>query len=256
MSTPTPSDVSIEFAHLTLPDLTSGNFDFLAPGIGPTQALLSTLRSQGLTWSLNVLVDNYGVDGDGRDTTFLREYFAASGLTVHHVGFEADFVPVAQTLIAALRPRGVRVAPDGVILRTDGEDRHIVTTEIAGARPKSLLLGTGAGSMVFEQRRATSHTEVVLVNRQSAGAVYGCALLTSCWVLARFGVRPYCDVVRLDSSPGAPAFVGGRIITVLPNKFLRVEGTVMELLGHLRDRNLAKLRDDVMYIFHSANGHR
>ena len=76
-------DINIEFAHFYADEVVIGNFSSLEGYIDVTSDVVSRLKHQGLSYSLNVLVDNYFSEAIDVNTeslvAFLAEKLGKSG---------------------------------------------------------------------------------------------------------------------------------------------------------------------------------
>lgn len=259
MGIPTPADsgcfdYSIEFGHLYYDELRGERFSLLDPAIEATSMLVRTLAAEGASVSLCLLIDDYieGREIPDRDVTKLRAYLSANHIDVHHVAFEADLATVAPIMLDMVRPKWLRKDNAVLYLRSENTDKHLDNSVQIGHRPKSLLLGAASNRTYFEQERAKSQTEVMLAEGQGAATRYGCALLASCWALARLGISPYFEALNLDSIEGAPPFCGRNLISVLPTDYLKIEATVLELFKASRDKKVQKSTSRIQYWFHRA----
>ncbi len=140
--------------------------------------------------------------------------------------------------------------PGEIGLNSPNEDRHLQYLFDPPLRPKARLLGAKQKVSLLQQTRERFQTHVPLAHEYGGCIRYGCALLAACWALARLGHEPFSSALKLDSEKGAPAFVGNQLITVLPMKYLKVEGTVFEILGELQSRTLRSATKRVRYVFH------
>lgn len=247
-------EFSIEFAHLYYTELQERNFRALKPAIDTLRWVLKSLVDQGASYSLSVLIDDYGIDHPMRDASLLNEFLLSEGIEVDHVAYEADLAQVADVLLESLRDRYVRRSTDRVSLLIENSDSHLNDIQETVRRPKTLLLGTSAKEDAFRQTRTTSFTQVQLSNGSSDNRQYGCALLASCWTLARMGIAPYATALTLESRAGHAPFTGDRLITILSTRYIKVEATVLDLLSEMRGRQSRALRDRIRYIFHEPLG--
>jgi hypothetical protein len=255
IATPTDSgyfDYSIEFGHMYYDEFRDGRFSLLEPAIETVLMLIRALTAKGASVSLCLMIDDYTENQEitDRDVTKLRAYLSANCLDLHHVAFEADLAAVAPVMLNMVRSKWLR--KDGTVfyLRSQNLDKHLDHSVQIGHRPKSLLLGTAGNRTYFEQERAKSQTEVTLAETQGADVRYGCALLATCWALARLGISPFCKSLKLDSIENAPPFFGRNLITVLPTDYLKTEATVVELLKASRNIQVRKSMRKIQYFFH------
>ena len=244
-------DLNVEFGHLYQHDIEQGKFDVLVPNLEVTRQCVEILERQGLTYTKTILVDDYSYSSSSRDVAPLLEFLKQEGLEPHYVAFESDLVSVAPMFLEGMKKRYVKEHSGGTLVYLQSEDSHLPES-VPGVRPKARLFDDEESTSyaLFAQRRVRSDTQVFLVSRKEESVRYSCPLLAACWVLARLGKQPFAGAIRPVASLEGRPFFGRQLINILPTEYLKVESTVLDLLGQLRDKELRTCQGRIRYWFH------
>lgn len=244
-------DLNVEFGHLYQDDMERGDLDVLLPNLDVTRQCLDSLERRGLSFTTSILVDDYSRKWNSRDVTPLLGFLKEHDLQPDYIAFESDLVVVAPAFLEKMKKRYVKELSGKVLFFLQTDDPHFPES-LPGIRPKARLFADEdlTSYSVFSQKRLRSDSQVFLVSRMGDETRYSCPLLAACWVLARLGKQPFAEAVRLLPAGRNRPFFGRRLINILPTHYLKVETTVLDLLSHLRDRELRMCHSLIQYWFH------
>jgi len=281
-------DYNVEYSHIYYSDIGNGKLkDEQIKSIEITQEILHNLRRNGLTYSLNVLVDDYSENLEC-DTTQVYDLLANYGMSPDHICLEACFAgELSDTLINSLSGNYIHLGKkDDLIFDVQTIDsriwepspkpksfREILFCSANSKKPskksfkqiffedeyenyskntcdsleKSSLI---KNSEAYIRESYQSRIEVVLKHKTDLGVtLYACPVLASCWYLFRLGVEPFKIVENDLFSFSDKPFFGKKLITILPNSYLKVEATVLEILAASRKKSFRKKRSLIGYHF-------
>lgn len=188
-------DVSIECAHIYRGDPVSAEHRISA---ALAAEIIDREILRGSEVSAVSLIDDYHGQGDFDETCFvgaLKEH----GVELTHLAYEASFEAPALTLV-------------------DWLGRRLRRESFNQGRRSSLMF-----------RKADGSRFAVLDGLETGAPRPTCALLSAAWMLSRLGyLRPPEGALRpLENAP----WVAERIVTVLPEKYRRVEDNVRSLVA-------------------------
>jgi len=253
------SDVNLEYCHIYAEELKNNDFSELKAGVGITKDIIAQFERTGITYSLNVLVDNYFGEHHHLDIEPLRSYLASEGLPPDGIYWEADMATACNEMISNLKPVTVTKSSDELNFISTGYDTHLFRSKTTETLKSSFLRGSinflsplsGDGSQTGRANHCQHSSRTVIVQYNGDNVRYGCPLLSACWTLSRFGISPYIDALStFDSIQKKQKFIGNQIITVLPLMYMNVESTVIDLLSNMRSKTIKKLRNKIGYRFY------
>lgn len=257
-------DFSIEYAHIYGSELVSGNFvnEEHKQSIQETKRIVEELESRGKTYSLCVLIDDYNEPAEV-DEQSINDQLKKSGLAPDYVVKESQMARGAEVLLNALPPKFKSVSEQEVGFVAETEDLYLWTsTNSSDTRSfKEILLQSVTGKQkqtstdvektVIKREGIKSKFEIALKYKDHKEVKYSCPLMAASWHLSRLGVESFVgglELVNSFSSPKRP-FIGDRLLTILPAKYLKVEGTALEIISLVKTKTISKMRKRMEYVF-------
>lgn len=250
---------NIEFAHLY--DSSLEDPDHLKKDVQLTIQIVDRISRAGMSSSLNVLIDDYSVASNYVDPGELVNTLKELGLPPDYVVMESEMTQLAERFLEFLPERLITTSEDHTIFHSIGNDVNLDAGPAPARRYKSQFMEramakTGESekkkrghATMLRQQRCHSDSAVVLSHTTESKRRFSCPLLTACWYLCRLGVPQFTPRFAYERE-GANPFVGGRIITVLPTSFLKVESTAVELISLSRTKTISKRRKQIEYYFY------
>jgi len=252
-------DYNIEFGHLYLSKIEDAvKNGVLKKSIELAKLLTSVLSNQGKSYSLNVLLDDYNTDCKEVDKEEIKELYRRFGLVPDHIVLESKMVESADNFLKYLPPDSLFSKDNSLVYHSQSTDIHFTELLRDTRRLKEIFLDKvkkgGVSSekdksyLSLQQQRCHSNNTIVLVYNQNGQVRYGCPLLAACWHLSRLGIEPFYTNIQTQLT-NQKSFTGKQILTILPNEYMKVESTALELIGLSKTKTIKKCRKRMEYFF-------
>lgn len=254
-------DYNIEYAHIYSSDLYEKN-SIMTTDILKTINIIRTIEANNLTYSLNVLVDDYSQDQYPVSKDIVMNLFTDLGLVPDHIVMESELTKEADYLLNTLPSKNLFKEDNRFVLKTESNDIHFSELLQEKKRYKTIemekmLFGEEAWNNMqqkdifnLKQHRVYSKSNLILVYKDGINNRYSCPLLAACWYLARLGVEPFLSSIT-NSLNDQRLFIGKNLLTVLNISFLKVESTALELIGLSKSKLISQCKKKIEYYFTS-----
>lgn len=264
-------DYSIEYAHIYSDQLKANQMmDEHIKSIERTKQIIGLLNSLGKSYSLSVLIDNYNegeFENEEVDFDVIYSELDKYGLPPDHIMCESNLTHTADLLIDNISNRYLKAEGTNKIVFTPTSNyssRWAPSNNDYSFRRQFWDYSQGKiddiSSMKILERSAASidresflsKSEIVLkyvYDQNTNKTYYTCPLLTACWHLTRLGVNQFdVNASKIKSFTSKP-FFADKLITVLPSKYLKVEGTAMEIISLAKKKSIKKSKKNIEYVF-------
>ncbi|MCK5234886.1 MAG: hypothetical protein KAJ88_03500 [Candidatus Aenigmarchaeota archaeon] len=189
-------DYNIEFAHIYSDQ--SELTDEQIKSAEVTKKIIDTLEKNGKSFVLTLLVDEYHPKFHKLNFNRFLKKLEALGVPPTYIGYESRMVSAAKLLLKSI--------PSDMKITSRFHPEIKVNEEVT-------YLVYGKGKKIKLKTRGN----VIHFSR------YTCALLSTAWVLLRFGVIQAKNAVELTGLTRPKPFAAANIINVLPRKYEGVE---------------------------------
>lgn len=247
------SDVSIEFAHLSLANVTETQAAAAARTASRwLTPVLDAYEQLGLAVSTVVMVDDYFAPTDvdiGEKVDIVRAACAEATMRVDHIVYEAACAESINEMRSRIfrEPRkgdgSSSPPPDDAesAWLSNGDPPRLQLEEISVAGPlarsQSRDDSTQAANPLSPRGHHSIHLDVQLWKnkRGDEGCLWACPTLSAWWQLIRLGMlrdasgRPIAPP-RTRSRTGAPPLPARRTLTLLDSRFLEIEHATRAIL--------------------------
>ncbi|MBU2523415.1 MAG: hypothetical protein KKE23_03955 [Nanoarchaeota archaeon] len=254
-------DYNIEYAHIYADQFAQGEEfgEEHLKSIELTKDLVKRLETEGKTYCLCVLIDNYNAQFSLNQEQIFNE-LGGLGLSPDFIVEESLFAKneisektLAQHLIESLSDKYVKKAKEKTALAIQSNNILGWANSNKKGFKEMFVEAVEKGENALEDLEDKSgynfSSQTVLQYQEEQNTMYTCPLLTACWHLTRLGVKPFDKAAKHISVYSGKPFFGEKLITVLPSKYIKIEGMAMEIVSLAKSKTIKKKKNKMEYLF-------